>query len=99
MNKLEHTILSLANTQLSGLRHLIATPRDTDEDRAMAARFEITADDLRNNEIANKMIEIKTLTQLAMIDDSGLGDEGLKRLRDIERECDSLMRTHAWIFG
>jgi len=98
VSNLENTIISIAKQMLGEMRHLIAMPRDTEEDQAMAKRFNITTDDLRNNAIANKMIEIKTLTHISFIEDSGLGEEATKVLQQIEDECNGLMRTHSWIF-
>lgn len=99
MSTLENTIISMAKQMLLEMRHLIATPMNTEEDQAMAKKFNITTDDLRNNEIANKMIEVKTLTQISFHVDNGLSEKATKELHKIDDECSGLMRTHAWIFS
>ena len=87
----------MAEQMLTELRYLVATPRDTEQDSKLAAEYGITTDDLRSNEIANKMIEIKTLTQLAQIENTGLSDEGSGILLNIDDDCNSLLRTNDWM--
>ncbi len=94
---LERTIVALAKHMLNELKYLAATPRDTEQDIKLASEYGITTDDLRSNEIANKMIEIKTLTQIALIDDGGLSNEAVSALNKIDETCNSLLRTNDWI--
>ena len=62
MSRLEKTIIEVANQMILELRYLVATPLGTDSEMKLAGSHNISVDDVRNNEIANKMIEIKTLT-------------------------------------
>lgn len=99
MSRLEKTIIEVANQMVLELRHLVATPVGTDSELKLAERHDITVDEVRNNEIANKMIEIKTLTSLSFLQDSGLSDESINALRSLDDECNGLLRTHSWVFG
>lgn len=94
---LEFTVLTMAEHMLTELRYLVATPRNTEQDIKLANDYGITTDDLRSNEIANKMIELKTLTQISLFDDSGLSSIGIDTLKNIDDECNGLLRTNDWI--
>ena len=99
MSRLEKTIIEVANQMIIELRYLVATPLGAESELKLAASHNITVDDVRNNEIANKMIEIKTLTSLSFLQDSGFSEESVNTLRAVDDECDGLLRTHSWVFG
>jgi len=67
MDELEDTIVSMAKQMILEMRHSIAMPRNTDEEQTLEKKYNITSNDLCNNEIANKMVEIKTPTHISFI--------------------------------
>lgn len=97
MSQLENTILSTAKQMLVELHHFIDTPSASTEDQQLAEEHGITVEELHNNCIANKMIEVKTLTQLAFTADSGFSDQAIGILQAIDDECTQLLKDHSWV--
>jgi len=81
--KLEQTIIEVTEQHVRELRSWIANPDDLDDHRQV--------------EIPDAASRVWALTHLASLSNSGLSDDGIKHLQELEKECNSLLRTLDWI--
>ena len=82
--KLEQTIIRAAKQQLVEFKSYVTTPADDEEQ-------------LRTD-VTSAFCRVTQLTGLAHITDSGLSDNGIKELFEIEKETNSLSRTFGWLY-
>jgi hypothetical protein len=81
--QLEKTIIKVTEQHVRELRSWIANPDDLDDHRQV--------------EIPDAASRVWALTHLASLVNSGLSDGGIKRLQELEKECNALLRTLDWI--
>lgn len=83
--QLEQTIIQVTEQHVRELRSWIGNPDDLENHRQV--------------EIPDAASRIWALAELAHLVDSGLSQDGIKRLKALEIECNGLLRTLGWISG
>ena len=81
---LETTIVSLARQKLTELRSFIANP--------------VSNEDMMRHDISHTFTSITQLAEIALFKNSGLSEEGVSQLLDIDKEKCAAVRTFKWMF-
>lgn len=81
---LENTLISLAENKLNELKSYVASP-DQDEEKMRTG-------------VTTAFIELGQLTEFAHIVNSGLSNESINTLIEIESKKNALVRTFSWMY-